>query len=559
MSGGAADAFFTSPLRTLVEQSAHPLRGWDVDFLLLQISPAAVPCFSPWWTLGGSAKRVAPGNRSDPFPEGLELANEPFTIRAQPPEGMTPAQVAEWGKQLLEILKQQSPTGNPSLVPPLDVEVAAKQLAVEPRMCSGTALARALIHPTLAGFKIFIARYGMKVDAPEFFNRHLMEAITAMAEEIGEEAAMEMFHNMVVDWATQAPLSGRVLLLTPLPASRHQLSWPAKLFSYPMFGRTGGGAGGLTLVSRAPDAVVGQQKVAKVCFYAAGWAHHLKGAGLPPTMVPAAATNGWLVKQRPKLQSILVALQNTRQFSLGGLRIEVRTNGAIPTWPELQRWLEGIVHEAMTTCLAGEVEPGILIAAAQQALDAATASRVFSCIPAEARRQITHWRRMAYYRLIHLFGIVNAKYAKSSFKAEMEAKPWGDPAQAPAASGPSTIGVLHVNPPLPPGLPLILCPSPREATAAVVSRIGQALGDGLPWAAVCNALHLHPRDAERFSTVARLTKWRRFPNGRSRGVPTQFTATTLQGGGMVGPLGDHLMLATINLVALGLHDRVLHW
>lgn len=252
MSAGVSVPF-GQPLSNLVEQATHPLRGWDVDFIIVEISPASIPCFSPWWTVGGSAKRSVSGNRVDPFPEGLEVANEPFTLRAQPPEGLTQEQVAAWGNRLLQILKQQSPTGNPCLVPPLDIEVAAKQLSVDARMCSGTALARALGHPSLRGFKLFVARYGMKVAAQDFFENHLMPAMDAMADEIGEEEAMERFHNMTVDWATQSPLSGRVLLLAPLPQAAKQLSWPAKFFSYPMFGRVAGGAGGLTIVSKTTE------------------------------------------------------------------------------------------------------------------------------------------------------------------------------------------------------------------------------------------------------------------------------------------------------------------
>lgn len=546
-----------SCLRSLVESSSHPLRGWDVDFLLLEISPSAIPFFSPWWTLGGSTKRVVSGGRQDPFPEGMELANEPFTLRTVPPEGQSAQQVADWGKQLLAIIKEQSPTGNPSMVPPLDLAAAAKQLAVESRMCSGIALARALSHPTLSGVGLFICRYGMKVDAPAFFNEHLMPALNAMANEVGDEVAMERFSKMTIDWATQAPLNGRVLLLKPLPGATNQLGWPAKFFPYPQFGKPAGGAGGVNIVTKPHNAPPEQQQVVKVNMYAAGWTHHLKGAGLPQLVVPPHATNGWLIRQRPKLQSLLVALQQIRPFFLGGFRVEVRTNGSIPTWESLQRWLDDVVHISMGTCVGREMDPLLLIANAQAALDAATAAGVFSCNAADANRQVAPWRSKAYYRLLHLFGIVNARTAKRSLIDDMAGRAWGNPAHVPVPD-PHT-GVLHVNPNLPPGLPHIPCPNTREASAAVVSRIGMTVAMELPWNIVCTALHLSAHDAQVFSTVARTTKWRRFPQGRSRGMPIQFTATTLQGGGMIGPLGDNLMLATINLVALGQHRNVQHW
>ena len=93
-------------LKTLVDSSSNPFRGWDIDFFLMQVTPTAIPCFeNDWWTLGGSAKRSAPGFRADPFPDGLELANEPFTLRVQPPDGTTDAEVAAWGRNLIEIFK----------------------------------------------------------------------------------------------------------------------------------------------------------------------------------------------------------------------------------------------------------------------------------------------------------------------------------------------------------------------------------------------------------------------------------------------------------------------
>ena len=57
--------------------------------------------------------------------------------------------------------------------------------------------------------------------------------------------------------------------------------------------------------------------------------------------------------------------------------------------------------------------------------------------------------------------------------------------------------------------------------------------------------------------VASRTRWRRAAMGRaSARTFCQLTANKLVGKGVVGPLGDHLALATINLVASGAHTDV---
>ena len=93
--------------------------GWDVDFLTLEVIPQCIPIFSPWWNVGGKAYRLP----RDPFPSGLELvANDPFTLRVQLPGSPSDAQVAAWGKLLLELLKLNSPTFNPTLIAPPNTE-----------------------------------------------------------------------------------------------------------------------------------------------------------------------------------------------------------------------------------------------------------------------------------------------------------------------------------------------------------------------------------------------------------------------------------------------------
>jgi hypothetical protein len=138
----------TSSLATLSQLSAalnQPLGvGWDVDYIQLEITPAAIPIFSQYWNLGGSSSR-GPHN---PFPEGLELCTTaPFTLRAVVDCEDKDTALAAFGKDLIDVLHQISPTCQPTLIQPSTLTSAAKALAREPRMVGGIDLAKALQHP----------------------------------------------------------------------------------------------------------------------------------------------------------------------------------------------------------------------------------------------------------------------------------------------------------------------------------------------------------------------------------------------------------------------------
>ena len=72
----------TPLLSALVPQDALGDRFWDIDFLILPLRHHSLNLFSDFWVLGGSSLRG-----TTDFPEGLELATYPYTLRAVPVDG----------------------------------------------------------------------------------------------------------------------------------------------------------------------------------------------------------------------------------------------------------------------------------------------------------------------------------------------------------------------------------------------------------------------------------------------------------------------------------------
>ena len=72
----------TPLLSALVPQDGFADRFWDIDFLVLPLLHHSLALFADFWVLGGSCIRDTPE-----FPEGLELATYPYTLRALPADG----------------------------------------------------------------------------------------------------------------------------------------------------------------------------------------------------------------------------------------------------------------------------------------------------------------------------------------------------------------------------------------------------------------------------------------------------------------------------------------
>ena len=137
---------------------------------------------------------------------------------------------------------------------------------------------------------------------------------------------------------------------------------------------------------------------------------------------------------------------------------------------------------------------------------------------------------------------------------EVQGLPWGDPEQAHVLPEQAPEEVpLDLNPILHPDTPHVeINPS---FTPAQIQQIGQAYGHLLDWHNICIYLRC-PSQADLLHHVCTTTKWRKAPLGQSKTAPPSFIASYLSKGGMCGPLGSNLALATINLVASGKHSLV---
>ena len=522
--------------------------GWDIDFILLQVSPAALPHFSPWWTLCGTSTRSAPHS---PFPEGLELVSaSPFTLRVQPSGGLAEDSLASWGLLFNQVVSEYGETNQPTLVQPLSQAVASKQLSQEPRLVTGVQLMEALQDPRLGEFTMFLGRYGLKVPAEPFFNQHLLPAMAAMAAEVTQEEASVRWAAMQVDWATQSHLQGSTVLVKPLHSLR-ELAYAGRahsIITYPLFGRLGGGFGGMYIRPAEPTGV--SQKVSKVSLYPAGWVHHLKGMGLPALAIPSTASNAWIAKQGIKLYSLLDGLDRVPPHKLGGIRFEVRTNGCFTNWVDVHEWLEGILQEVMPKVAYIQLLPSTLVQDVRASCNAAKAAGLFSMPGASSSLPLEAWRKKGFYRLLQCFGLVNPRSCKSSMLADLSGLPWGNPlaAMEPMAHG------IPLNPILPPDTVLVqITPAMPSVQVALLGRSRGA--SAIDWHHLATTLGF-PELGDLLRNVAISTKWRRAPS-RKPVTHGQITTCLKVGKGTVGPLGDSLQLAVLNLVAKGLQDKVI--
>jgi hypothetical protein len=534
-------------------------KGWDIDFLTLEINPGAVSLFAHWWGVGGSAYR----SNSDPFPSGLEVASvSPFTLRVQLPGTPSDAYVAGWGQQFMNVLKALSPTYNPTLAPPPTSIQASKQLSTDTRLVDGDALARALQHASLGEFRLFVCRYGMKTCAHSFFHKHLRPVFELMAGELGMDVAQRRLQSMVADFATQAPMQGGVVAVKYVSQLGEPLPWRAKCQPYPLFGKGGHGFGGFVLSSKSSDIPLDEDgnplpRVHKVNVYCGGWVHWLKCQGLPPTAVPPPASNSWLAKQKSKLESMLASLNSVEPIYLAGARLEIRLHGCPSDWEPLHHQLMSVMSSVLQKCQCINLAPGYLTDLATHAVADAMAGGLFSHAGDSGGVHLPLWKKRGYYRLLNVFGIMSWHSCRLAMLADASGDSWADPELAHAV--PLDVGgTLMRNPTLPLGI--LRVPLPISASSWQVSRIGLLKWESIDWHLIARKLR-QPGLHEVLARVAKQTRWRRCPLGRggAKRASSQFTATKLVGKGMVGALGDHLAIATVNLVAMGLHDSVRKW
>ena len=221
-----------------------------------KISPQALGHFAQYWDIGGHAGR--PRDQED-FPNGLELCSaSPFTLRLQcnrfqKMDAEHEEQLRQWSTQMISYFKSHGTSGHPILMQPPDAAVACRQLAIHPRMVQASLLAAALLdlgEPT--GLRLFVRRYGLKVDAQSFFQEVFTPALGTMRLELGNLRAQNAWSRKVVDYGCQSRKDGCITLVWP-QGNLRDIAWvnSRKNSLYSSFGKLGQGYGSLQLVGEA--------------------------------------------------------------------------------------------------------------------------------------------------------------------------------------------------------------------------------------------------------------------------------------------------------------------
>ena len=111
-----------------------------------------------------------------------------------------------------------------------------------------------------------------------------------------------------------------------------------------------------------------------------------------------------------------------------------------------------------------------------------------------------------------------------------------------------------INPVLP-HAPIFQIRQAPHMTADQVGEIGLRVANKFNWHRIAESLG-KPEAADLLKNVCTKTRWRRM-QGNTPDEITLFSCTLQgSGGGVVGPLGSHLLQAVVNLIAKGLQDEV---
>ena len=114
---------------------------------------------------------------------------------------------------------------------------------------------------------------------------------------------------------------------------------------------------------------------------------------------------------------------------------------------------------------------------------------------------------------------------------------------------------LAYNADLPDGTPMVQVES--SLTPDQVQKLGWNMHGSFNWEELAEAVG-DKGLAHTFQEVCRLTKWRRCTS-RYPGKFPQLTCTRLGSRGTIQPFTSNFALATLNLVASGLHMQVVRW
>ena len=518
-------------------------RKWDIDFLTMQITPSCLQIFSKFWQVGGSFQEVKD------FEGEFEVCSNPWTIRIKAPS--TSTDLADVGKAIRESLTLTGPTCHPILAPPGSVAGCRRVVAKAERMVSAQFLANAL-EEALAetDCELLIMRYGMKLPAEDLFPL-LLECRDLMAVKHGALFSRKCWNNKVLDFGTQNVLSMQPILVRP-KNNLHEVPCVNNktLQSYSSFGKLGGGYGGVQFLGTADG------PCQKVTSYVGKWMHQIKAAGAPPAWAPFQCSNQWFTQQWAKFLSLVEFLDGLSDFDVAGHRMELRVGpesslASCVSWEEQLVGLERALEEVSQHLLAKPIPAATVLERAKLALGQAEQAGLFRCQQGHLKEQAPPHKRQDYNRLAHHFGFVNKYNHRHLFKlCSMEA-PWGPEGRALEEvvndNQDLETPTWSINPFLPKGITKIFIE--ETMVPADVQAIGQTYGDKVDWIQVAEALG-QASCSTLLQNVATSTKWRRMM-GKKAGSVVQF-ACTVQGK-VHGPLGPDLVMATVNLIARGLH------
>ena len=369
-------------LKGLNEQRYSKLFShWEIDFLSMEISPGGIPILALFWEVGGSVARPIDSD----FPFGLEISSSPFTLRIQRTRYDTVNEHHEEAfrtaaKELRQVLQDCGDTGHPILAAPDTAEQQALQLAKKQRFCTGEQLAAALecCHPA-AEWQILVCKYGMKIKASSFFET-LQAMGTKMEEEMGQLRARTAWKRKVVDYGSQALLTGRICRVAPLRMNYFHQVDAQKASRYSLFGSIGGGFGGVEL----PGAD-GMDFLIFIA-YSGTYTHQLKAIGAPRAFPPRQAQQTWFAQQWAQVQACLASLDKLQDIEVAGLRFEVRSTSETMSWRELEVELQSLGAETAAHLAFKEVDFQDAMEHMKVALGECQACGLFQCMGSATTR-----------------------------------------------------------------------------------------------------------------------------------------------------------------------------
>jgi hypothetical protein len=536
---------------------------WDVDHISIEISIGAIAALAQEWVIGGSPVRENHG-----FPDGLEIATAPYSLRLRPTgfETMNTEEEehasVQLGDDIVDAFRREVPY--PALLRPRGMRQAARCLARAHREAIAPCIQRVLQLPVLANrFRLWACKYGMKRDVNFFYQMTWRPVVRELRSEMGDEWTDTVLQQSVVDLGTHGMGNRGVCVVAPRGTIASHVVWADWRNSsvYSAFGSLGNGYGGCTI--KGNRELVGGVRVEKVNVYVAGVTHYIKAMGSPTINLPVNTTEQWMMRQRVKLMDVLETFEEEHGLWMHRTRIEIRFRGIRDVMDDQILLGHSVVGDIVPHICAHTIPLGNVIARAREGVTAADKAGLFSTRSTMLCARIPQWKRMCYYRVLHRFGYVNKLTHRAVLRAEDAGDPWGDVTDRTTAASRGTgacdedsAKAEGVNVPLPEQV-LIVRPHGR-ASAEEVRRLGWCeAADAINWDEVAR-LHGRPGQGTFYQEVSRKIKWRRMPSGRGRFGAPCLTATKA-GGQTVGAMGEHLASATANVIALGLHDSVSIW